>query len=688
MLEMASITMENSGWSGNQDMGSNHEKAHADQHKFLQDGEPLIETLTDNKADDLSTNLVIDYALKNGYKKSVEEWKKLPRSKQKGSYDLYFGSLFLRTAKAKKKRLDDKKTAPSTRRKIGQELATLQRAGMIIDSSLFYISNTAIYQDMDKDELKKYRKFERTTFERFYNSKTFQELNPQLIRAEIHFDEMGAMHMQTQQEWLHKDKRNRSSYSKRAMVKNLLIKKYGSEKELQNRLDVLCYVHHAFKKVNKSDPVRPGIDNRPDFVYLDFVKKHKNPHLSQSKKENTDTKDGYRKYAYSAAERRTRLTELWRLEQIDTLRQIAEETAKEMNVEYSVDKRYTTDNKHRNREQYLQHQQLKGVNDKLNTDNQKLNSEIDNKNKALTSTNKEFATVNTDVAKKNAELDQAKKEKTEVDSSIRQAYTAITGRLPVDKNGKDLSTRETAEALKQAVTGLKDDTEKQQKRLKDAQSVADTLEASNQEALDSLTDTKKQQQAENKQLQKLRKQRQQREQEAVEAAKQQQQDFQQQFSKNEELINAQTSTLSNLKAQTAAETKKIEQLKRQQQQQQQLHYKAAQYDKIDAAVGKDVPVNATLADYVVSKIALLEVRVKQKVESNKLMQKALARFGKLAGVFNKDRAKEYAENKDTTKQKELTNIVNSKLDQLEQTMSNDKKVEQQHNRQQEDELSL
>lgn len=678
---MATITMENSGWSGNGDMGDSHVEAHSEQRQFLQEDEPFIETLTDNKTGDLSTSLVLDYALKNGYKKSPEEWAKLPPSKQKGSYDVYFGSLFLRTAKAKKKRLDDKKTTPTTRRRIGQELASLQHNGMIIDSSLFYISNTAIYQDMDKDELKKYRQFERKTFERFYKSKTFQELNPELIRAEIHFDEMGAMHLQTQQEWLYKDGRNRSSYSKRAVIKKLLIKKYGSEKELQNRLDALCFFHHNFGKVNKGDTVKPGVDRRPDLAYLEYAESGRPLRVSRSVKKNTKTKDGYRDFAYSAPERRTRLTELWRLEQISELRAIALQTAKEMNVDYSVDQHYTTDNKHRNRVQYLEHQHLKGVNGQLSDDNQKLTGQIKDSKKALSATNKDIATAAAQSAKQNAELEKTIKAKNAANSAVRQAYTAITGSLPVDKNGQNLSVKKTAEALKKAVSSLKSDANKQQKRLKDAQTMADTLETANEQAKASLTDTKTQRQNEEKQLRKLQKQRQQREQEAAEQQQQQQQQ-QKTFQENEKLLATQSNSLNGLKAQTKAEQKKLNRLKQQRKQQEQqpeqkkLRAKAAEYDKINAAVGNEVPQGVTLADYVISKFSLFAKRAKQRIENNKhivKMQTAIVKFLRLSGVkINDDVANVYSTTEDNKQRDVLTDTINERYQQISGGMEKNK----------------
>lgn len=643
---MAAVTVENSGLSGNDDMGAKHEEAHSDQHKFQQEDEPNIETLTGNKKTDLSTVLVIDYAIKNGYIKPLDEWKKynakLKPSRRKKDYGEYVGTFYLNFAKGKQRQLDNKKTTPATRKKIAQELAAVRHNGMAIDSSLFYLSNTRIYEKMGPDELKKYRKFEKTSFERFFNSDEFKKLCPQLIRAEIHFDEMGAMHLQTQQEWFHRDKRGRVSYAKRAEIEKILIDRYGSEEELQNRLDVLCQIHHNLGKTNKSAVVRPGIDLRPDQHYLELMGRTKHPRVADEEKKNKN--GSIRKYASSAAERRTRLLELWRIELMHELQTVALQTAKEMHVDYEIDRNYITDARHRSRAQYLEHQQLKGVNDRLNNDNQKLSGQVDDKKQLLTSTKKEFATAAAAAAKKTAELDQANKSKNKADSAIRQAYTAITGRLPVDKEGKNLSTEKTAEALKRAVNSLKTEADKQEKRRNEAQKKADNLTDQNIEAMASLMEKQTQTDAENKQLEKLKKQRQQRKQEAQEEQTQ----FQEQFQQNEKLLSTQTESLTGLRAQTKEETAKLNRLKRQQQQLKnhqtnknndlkELKRKAGEYDKIEAYVGTP-PIGKSLSEWVKSRFewwikqnSILNTALETAKKLRTAAVKGLRVLGKLTG---------------------------------------------------------
>ena len=244
--------MENSFVSTNKDMGENHINAHQNQHAFLQQGEHEIETLTDNSATDKSTDLALKMAQNAGVR-TPEEWLKynsrLRKSRRKKSYVDYVLSTTANFTKAKQRALDNSKNPKSTRTRIAQELhATIENFGIPIDGSLYYISNVDEYEKRNKQELQKYRKFEAATFRNFFSSLTFKSLNPQCLRAEIHFDENGAMHLQTQNVWFHMDKRGRVSYAKRAMIKRTLAKWYGGEEKLQTRLDVLSEFDNSTEK--------------------------------------------------------------------------------------------------------------------------------------------------------------------------------------------------------------------------------------------------------------------------------------------------------------------------------------------------------------------------------------------------------------------------------------------------------
>ena len=401
---MSSVTLENIYQSTNMDMGDSHEKAHGKQHKYLQKDEPLIETLTDNKSEDLSTDLAIKMAVEQGVK-NEDDWEiynsKLRKDRRKDSYQEYLETIAGNLIKNKRRKLDDKKhpLSKQKREKIAQELASIDRNGGIpIDGSLYYVSNTMKYDEMKPAELKKYREFERATLTEFYNSKMFKELNPQNIRSEIHFDENGAIHLQTQNVWFHKDKRGRMTYAKRAEIKQILVKKYGSEQRLNNYLDVLSYSHDLFdkKKGSKERIGSPTVASK--FWYF---RSKIGENVGVAKETKVDDEGNEYPFKYTQAERTTRIEELWRMEQQKTLAEIAEQKAKEMGINWKLDTVYTTDGIHRNGSNYVEHkkaltqasaelknkqQQVKSESEKLNN-LQSQNQKIKDENDGLTAQN-------------------------------------------------------------------------------------------------------------------------------------------------------------------------------------------------------------------------------------------------------------------------------------------------------------
>ena len=401
---MASVTLENSYQSTNMDMGDSHEKAHGKQHKYLQKDEPLIETLTDNKSEYLSTDLAVKMAIKQGVK-NEDDWEvynsKLRKDRRKDSYQEYLETIAGNLIKNKRRKLDDKKhpLSKQKREKIAQELASIDRNGGIpIDGSLYYVSNTMKYDEMKPAELKKYREFERATLTEFYNSKTFKEMNPQNIRSEIHFDENGAIHLQTQNVWYHKDKRGRMSYAKRAEIKRILVKKYGSEQRLNNYLDVLSYCHENLDQPKGSNK-RIGSPTVASEFWHYRNKIGKN--IKLTKKLKVDDEGNEYPFRSTQAERTTRIEELWRMEQQKALAEIAEQKAKEMGVNWKLDTVYTTDGIHRNGSNYVEHkkaltqasaelknkqQQVKSESEKLNN-LQSQNQKIKDENDGLTAQN-------------------------------------------------------------------------------------------------------------------------------------------------------------------------------------------------------------------------------------------------------------------------------------------------------------
>lgn len=137
--------------------------------------------------------------------------------------------------------------------KAAEELTMInQNDDLPIDGTLFYLSNVDDYEKLSPSDLKRYRKFERKSFENFYHSDAFKMLCSGCFRAEIHFDEAGAMHLQMQSFWFHKNKAGTATYSKRACLKDELVKFYSSEAELNKRLDLLSELHQQQQASGKS----------------------------------------------------------------------------------------------------------------------------------------------------------------------------------------------------------------------------------------------------------------------------------------------------------------------------------------------------------------------------------------------------------------------------------------------------
>ena len=87
-----SQTVENSYHSTSADMGESHIAIHQNQHTRLIDGEPLIETLSNNKSSDSSHELMKAMAHQQGVK-SESEWREYNQTirpvRRKNSYDEY-----------------------------------------------------------------------------------------------------------------------------------------------------------------------------------------------------------------------------------------------------------------------------------------------------------------------------------------------------------------------------------------------------------------------------------------------------------------------------------------------------------------------------------------------------------------------------------------------------------------------
>ena len=416
-----SQTIENSYHSTSADMGDSHVSIHQNQHTRLIAGEPLIETLTPNKSSDSSYDLMKQMAHQQGVK-SESEWKEYNQTirpvRRKNSYDEYLASLCTKTVTGLQDRLKKKETPRAARANYAQQLASIEKNhGIPIDGSLFYLSNFHDY-DSHENDYETYRKFERETYQKFYKSDGFKLLNPGCFRAEIHFDELGTMHLQTQSVWFKTDKTGRAQYSKRMVIKKSLVAYYGSTAELNRRLDLLSWIHGD-----------PNLSRKPGDERID----------ARLNRMIADGKTAEHKA--SSRERTGRLEELWRIEQLNVLNGVALDTAKKYNVDWQPATTYQTDGHHRGRDAYITHEQQA---EQLNKQYQSTKDELENDRKLVK---------------------RAQDRLTQLKTDITDSYEAITDTKRPD-NMTDLEAVRTIRHHVKSAKKERDETAQENQRLK------------------------------------------------------------------------------------------------------------------------------------------------------------------------------------------------------------------------------
>lgn len=331
--------METSYVNSDGDMGEAHIISHAKQHDYLMSGEQEIIVLSNTKLEDKSQDLALQKAIEQGVK-TEDEWKeynsKLMPSRQKKSYQEYIKSLSNNYTKNIQRQLDKGTLTSAKKDKNYQSLKAIERnGGLAVEGNLYYLGNVDDYENKSDIELKKYREFQAKTLERFYHSDIFKMLNKGCFRAEIHQDEKGATHLQTQNVNYHTNSRGRVEMATGACQKEALIELYGSEEELNKRLDLLQAAHNANDKYKKNGAFR-----------TDAVFWHNQKSIGKLK-------------PATAGKRRMRIPELYRMEQMHELTRIALDTAKQYNIGYKVTRKYTTDGVHKTATAYTIEKKVK-----------------------------------------------------------------------------------------------------------------------------------------------------------------------------------------------------------------------------------------------------------------------------------------------------------------------------------------
>lgn len=338
-LTFGVMAIEGSYQSSDKDMGKTHEDIHQHQRNYKRDFEPLVEELTDTSINDIGYNLALKKAHEVGVK-SPEEWKEynegLRPSRRKDSYEEYLLGLSSNFIKGKERALDKKLLSSEKRRNIRTELTYIkQNHNLPVYGTLYYLGSVKDYDNKTPAQIDAIRKAKAETLREFFKSPAFQELHPGLFRAELHFDERGDLHTQSQELFVNVDKRGRVSFSQRAVLKKLLTARFG-EKELNRRLDMLCYAH---RQVPKQGKAKKGTE-RADFKYLNMA-------INGADGGAPDKLPNY-----SQAEKNTRLIELARIEDFYTLTATAERVFPKYGLHWTWYNAYATDGRHRTAPEY------------------------------------------------------------------------------------------------------------------------------------------------------------------------------------------------------------------------------------------------------------------------------------------------------------------------------------------------
>ena len=338
---MASITIEDSYISSDGDMGTTHLEAHSKEQNWLQDGEVPVEELTPTKVSDNSLDLALAMAVKMGVK-SPDEWKiyneKQSAQRKKDSYLDYVGGLCNSVTRNKEAALAGHKLDKQQRDRVAGELQSIRRRhGLAVDGALYYLGSVDEYSG---DNIKDVRDAQAEALRTLVNSSNFKARHPGLFRAELHRDERGALHLQTQELWFKKSRNNHVNYAKKKIIEEVLTKQSNGH-AFKDDITLLCVAHDPqFMNENLGYHMGKKKGNvRADFAF---------EHMAFDPKERKRVLDKVKSAGkvYPNAERKARIEELLRVADMRELDQIAKQVYPKYGLKWERDSRYATDGRH------------------------------------------------------------------------------------------------------------------------------------------------------------------------------------------------------------------------------------------------------------------------------------------------------------------------------------------------------
>ena len=230
-----------------------------------------------------------EQALEKAYEQgllSEEEWQKKNEKKKPSRRQESYREYLESTSSSLKKQLEKNlKTGGKNKEQSRQQLTALNyNEGLAIHGNLYYLGDVDNYKEdgmfNSAEYIKKYRKFEVATFADFYHSDIYQALHKNTqVRAEIHTDEAGAIHLQTSDVYFKANSRGRVQVSKNSIreenLKDLLgadeferllkREKFIAKKEKEKERTLTGF---DIKRISDSDFENEEITNKERAMYM------------------------------------------------------------------------------------------------------------------------------------------------------------------------------------------------------------------------------------------------------------------------------------------------------------------------------------------------------------------------------------------------------------------------------------
>ena len=366
----AALTVETSFAAMGRDMGSSHIKAHANQHKYLAEGEEPVDYLLPNDETTSIVKQAIKVGVESGQLRSETEWKKynkgLRKDRRLDSYQEYVQKTYSTASQKVYRNLDkalqDSKTPKAKKSLIATEYSSLaSHEDLPIIGSLYYFGDVSEFEDAKKDGyFDQLKRADKMAGDLFFKSKEFKCLHPQVFKLERHQDEAGRPHLQSMEACFityYRDYKTKSGtvrrridgYGKTQYQMNGLVKYFGSKSAVEQQLDRLIELQQQSQnQIKKNNGQRIGLERPEASMLMDNFDQQEAKRLSTKIQQDVKPKSLERL-------RRQTIAQLFRVVDFSAMSKAKKEAYEKCNLPAKYSKTtitYTTDGKHLTAHQY------------------------------------------------------------------------------------------------------------------------------------------------------------------------------------------------------------------------------------------------------------------------------------------------------------------------------------------------